>query len=187
MYISDCAWALLSSLRSIMADALSFLRTTRSAARRKWTAEEASLVRAHQVDYVKDQDRAPYAYLWKEVQGDPAPWLSMSPLLVEKEDESFAFASDAPAEFLLCHTLLDRVNQPDFKEPAAFAPLTIVDLGEEFLSDLPPLSAEAAAGYAGPACNDVSWPIDSDSCCVSNDCWIAFSEIAAILAAGSRV
>ena len=110
------------------------------------------------------------------MQGGPSS--SLSPLLVEKEDESFAFAPDAPAELLLCHALLDRVNQPDFKEPAAFAPLTIVGLGEEFLSDLPPMStAEAAALY--PACSDAPW--DADSCCVPDD-WVAFSEIVSILA-----
>ena len=162
MYISDCIRALLSST-STMAFAVGY--RTRSATRQRWTAEEASLVRAHQVDYRNDQDNAPYAYLWKEVQG--GPWSSMSPLLVEKEDESFAFAPDAPAELLLCHALLDRVNQPDFKEPAAFAPLTIVGLGEEFLSDLPLLStAEAAA-----LCSDAPW--DADCCC---DDWVAFSD-----------
>ncbi len=167
MYISDCIRALLS-FTNIMAAPASY--RTRSVTRQRWTTEEASLVRAHQLDYAHDQDNAPYAYLWKEVQG--GPWSSMSPLLVEKEDESFAFAPDAPAELLLCHALLDRVNQPDFKEPAAFAPLTIVGLGEELLSDLPPMSTSEAAAL----CSDAPW--DADSCCVADD-WVAFFDILA--------
>lgn len=181
MYISDCILALLSfrSKTRPMQKVSSSYRT-RSVTRRGWTAAEAELVKAHQTAYAMDQDRAPYAYL----EEDTEPWSVIPPLLTEKEDGPFAFAPDAPAEFLLCHSLLDRVNQPEFKEPTAFAPLTIVGLGEEpLLSDLPPLPAAAAAAFGGavdapsPAC---CWPA-SDACC--DDRWAAFSEIVAILSA----
>ena len=115
---------------------------------------------------------APTVVDWR----DPSP---SSLLLADKEDESFVFSPNAPAEFLLCHSLLEKDQPPEItkkQEPAA----------ELLLSDLPPLPAELAAAYycAGVSACSGDAALDGDHCCC-DDCWTTFSEIVTILAMSS--
>jgi hypothetical protein len=109
------------------------------------------------------------------------------PLELTEYQAPFEFDFDAPLQFQVqrykeVFYLLDSVNQPNFKEPTAFMPLSIIGLGglddkEKYvLPKTPPASVFDTFGFEHLSAGDGSTDIGSDAISESSDVFSVSSD-----------